>query len=116
MSKTMKKDIIEEYLKRASFLYLIGAILSIIIVLGGLVFYLIYIPQNIKEPEQEEAESLVEKQLKELDNLRQNTEPLTEEQIQEQLGELDDLGKGTKPLAEEEIQKQLEELENIRNK
>jgi len=112
----MKKDIIEEYLKRASVLYLIGAILSIIIVLTGLIFYIVYIPQDIKEPKQEEAESLIEKQLRELDRLRQNTEPLTEEQIQEQLEQLDRLRQATEPLTEEEIQKQLEELENLRNK
>ena len=115
MGKTMKKDIIGEYLKKASVLYLVGAILSIIIVLGGLVFYLVYIPQDIKEPE-EKLETLAEKQLKELNRLRQNTEPLTEEQVQEQLDELGDLRGDTKPLTEEEVKEQLEELEKLRNK
>ena len=51
MPRTMKSDIIWRYLKRASFLYLIAAILSSVIVLGGLAVYLIFIPQDLSEPE-----------------------------------------------------------------
>lgn len=47
----MKGDIIIEYLNRASVLYLIAAILSAIIVLGGLIIYLVYIPQDFPELE-----------------------------------------------------------------
>lgn len=114
-NKTMKRDIIEEYFKRASIMYLVTAILAVIIVLGGLIVYLVYIPQDISGPQQEKVKSLVQKQLEELEGLRENTEPLTEEQVQDQLEELEDLRQNTKPLTEEEVQKQLEELENLRN-
>ncbi len=91
MGKTMKKDIVEGYFKKASVLYLIGAVLSIIIVLGGLVFYLVYVPQDIEGPEEKEGKSLVEKQLEELNKLREGAESLTEEQVQKQLEDLESL-------------------------
>jgi len=111
---TMKADIIYEYLKRASVLYLIGAILSAVIVLGGLIFYLIYIPQDISEPEEEKGKTWAEKQLEEINKLRKDMKPLTEEELQSQMDDINDLRKKEKPLTQEELQKQLEEINNLR--
>ena len=111
---TMRADIIYEYLKRASVLYLIGAILSAVVVLGGLIFYLIYIPQDISELKEEEGKTWAEKQLEEINKLRKDMKPLTEEELQSQMDDINDLRKKEKPLTQEELQKQLEEINNLR--
>jgi len=63
-------------------------------------------------------ETLAEKQLRELEELRNKAgiQPLTEEQKQAQQKELEALRKkaGVKPLTQSQIQKQLEELEKLR--
>jgi len=51
MLKTMKKDVVEEYFKKASVIYLVAAIASVVIVMGGLIFYLIYMPEVMPGPE-----------------------------------------------------------------
>ena len=63
-------------------------------------------------------ETLAEKQLKELEELRNQAGivPLTQEQIRTQQKELESLRKksGVKPLTQSQIQKQLDELESLR--
>ena len=75
-------------------------------------------PENLSEekeiPKEEKEETIIEKQLKELERLRENTQPLTEEEIKKQMEELERLRQEQKPLSQQEIQKQLEELEKMR--
>ncbi|MFH1259018.1 MAG: hypothetical protein ABII74_04270 [Elusimicrobiota bacterium] len=73
-----------------------------------------YIVFKIRTFPAQKEEMLSEKQLRELDVLRKNAQPLTEEQIKQQTQELDALGKKAKPLTQDQIQKQLEELNNLR--
>jgi|SRR3989344_1028172 len=61
-------------------------------------------------------ETLIEKQLRELDALREQaaSKPLTQEEIKEQTNELDSLREKQKPLTADQIKKQLEELDRLR--
>jgi len=82
MPKTMKKDVVEEYFKRASILYLVAAIVSVVIVMGGLIFYLIYMPEVMPGPEDQVTDN---KGLIESVTAPENSgEPISEE-LQESL-------------------------------
>jgi len=71
------------------------------------------------ETKQAEQETLVKKQLKELEELRNKAgiAPLTEEQMLAQQKELEALRKkaGLKPLSQEQVQKQLDELAALKD-
>jgi len=88
--------------------------------LAGLAVYFIFQkPKPAAGPEASPKEEiLVEKQLSELEELRNEAgiQPLTQEQIRAQQKELEFLRKkaGVKPLTQSQIQKQLEELEKLR--
>ena len=106
------KEDLKQALEKESWIYLVIALIVAIGVFAGLFWYLSRLPE-VQIPEKKE-ESLMEKQLKALDALRKNTEPLTEEETKKQLEELSELKKDTKPLTGEEAEKQLEELNKLK--
>lgn len=88
-------------------------------ILAVFIIYLFIRKQAITPSiEENKEETLAEKQLKELEELRQraNIQPLTEEQKQAQIKELEALRKkaNVKPLTQKQVQAQLEELERLR--
>ncbi len=101
-----------------------GLILLILAVLMfGVVLYLkkISLPAPPPTPSiSEEAQNLTNKQLEELDNLKNqfNPNPLTEKESNEQIKTLDSIHQKitSQPLSPEQIQKQLEELDKLRSK
>ena len=93
-------------------------LIAVIAVLAIGAWFWYYIQDSgVKEvPEEEiaEEETEIEKQLRELEELRKRTPSLTEEEIKDQLEELENLRQETQSLSQEEIEKQLEELEKLR--
>ncbi|MFH1401551.1 MAG: hypothetical protein ABIG40_01140 [Parcubacteria group bacterium] len=86
-------------------------VLMVILLTIGSIVYLVF---KIKTFPVQKEETLSEKQLRELDALRKNAQPLTEEQMKQQARELEALGKKAKLLTQDQIQKQLDELNNLR--
>ncbi len=72
------------------------------------------LPMVEEKPFLEQEQRIIEKQLRELEGLREEAHPLTEKEIKAQLKELEKLRQKRKLLSQEEIQKQLEELEKLR--
>jgi ABC-type lipoprotein release transport system permease subunit len=100
--------------------FLFIAISVILLIVSGLAVYFLKQKQAgiIPSAEEKKQETLAEKQLKELEELRNkaSVQPLTEEQMLAQQKELEVLAKkaGIKPLTQSQIQKQIDELENLR--
>ena len=96
--------------KKIALTVLIIAILVFGLVIGWVIL------QKERAPSEEitEEETDIERELRELEGLREGISPLTEEETQGQLGELEELREGIEPLSEEESQKQLEGLEELR--
>lgn len=96
--------------------------LGIVIAAAILVIFLIWYFARVSEmpeklvPEKPEKERIIEQQLEELEQLREDTATPTEKEIKTQLKELEKLRQKTKPLSQEEIQKQLEEFNKLREK
>lgn len=89
----------------------------VVLILGFSVYLIFQFLGSKKNPESEiKEETLVEKQLRELDALRDQaaSKPLTQEEIKEQAKELDSLREKQKPLTADQIKKQLEELDRLR--
>lgn len=106
-SNILGKDI----LNKESKVYFILAVCSVVVVLGGLIFYLyVSIEKDVQPPVEEK--SLVERQTEALEALKRDAEPLTEEEIKEQSEALEKAD--IKSLTEEDIQRQTEALENLR--
>lgn len=103
-------DNLKDLLKKESLLYLMTAIIVAVIVFGSIFVYIGYFCHEIEGPVMAPQRTLVEKQLEQLDKLREKTEPLTEEEIEGQMDELEDLRK--KDVSEKDVQKQLNELNN----
>ncbi len=103
------------------FLFLVGSIILIFFLISFL-YYLYYLSQigkisEIKEeiiPEKSEEELMIERQLKELEQLRGEAQPPTPEEIKRQIEELEKLRKEIKPPSPEEIERQIEELDKLR--
>ncbi len=97
---------------------IISLIVLPLFILAGLAVYFLSQKQAGIPSAGEKEEALVEKQLKELEALRQeaNAQLLTEEQKASQLSDLEALRKkaNIKPLTQNQIQKQLEELDKLR--
>ncbi|MEK9135318.1 MAG: hypothetical protein AAB451_03435 [Patescibacteria group bacterium] len=97
---------------------IISLIVLPVFILAGLAVYFLNQKQTVIPSAGEKQEILAEKQLKELEALRQKTniQPLTEEQKKSQQRELESLRKkaNIKPLSQAQIQKQLEELDKLR--
>ena len=91
------------------FLLCLIVIAAAVLICIGVVYYL----SRTEIKEEPKEETLIERQLRELDELRENTPPLTEEEIQEQSRKLDQLRGENQPLSEEEIQEQLKELDKL---
>ena len=72
----------------------IGIIVAVILVFGGIIGWAIF--QKGKTPSEKEVipgkeETVIEKQLRELKELRGEVQPMTQEEIQKQLEELEKL-------------------------
>lgn len=107
---------IEKPDKKSLFYLAIVLFIAILIVFGVLYYYS---KIEFKETEKEilikpKKESIIKQQLKELERLRGETQPLTEKEIQDQIKELNQARQKTQPLSQEEIQKQIEELNKLR--
>ncbi len=90
--------------------FLIIVVIAVIVAVAGvLIYYKWYKPVA-----NQQEETLIDKQLKELEALRNESKPLSEEETKNQLDELNKTRKEVKPLSQEEIDKQLEELNNSR--
>lgn len=76
-------------LDKKSILYLIVIAAAVIICIG--VVYYLSRTKIEEEPEEPEKETLIEQQLRELDQLRGEDQPLSEEETQKQLEELEAL-------------------------
>lgn len=92
-----------------------------VLVFGGILLWALFQkekipPQKEIAPEKTQEELVIEKQLKELEELKKESSTFTEKEIQSQIKELEKFKKETKPLSQKEIQKQLEELEKLRSK
>ncbi|MBU4481232.1 hypothetical protein KKH59_02870 [Patescibacteria group bacterium] len=108
-----------EKLSKKSLLYL-GIVIFVALLCLGLIWRFSQMPESKKEiplplPAKPSQKQIIQKQLEELEVLRNESATLTEKEIQAQLKELNTLQKKTKPLSEEEIQKQLEELNQLRS-
>lgn len=99
-----------------------GSLLLILVVLIlSIVLYLKKISLSpTTSPISQEAQNLIDKQLKELDELKNqfNPSPVTEKTTNEQIKTLNSLHQKINPetLSLEQIQKQLEELDKLRSK
>ena len=95
-------------------------VVLILIILATVAFLIGFLFKRPPPPEIEikpsVKETLTERQLKELDELRKEAKPLTKEQLQAQMEELEKLRKEAPPLTQKDLQKQLEELEELRSK
>lgn len=99
---------------------LVFSILVILILAGNFIYFswkikiekekIAIVPPSMPE------ESIIERQLRELDALQEGLPSLTEEEISQQTEELDNARKeaGLKPLTQEEIQKQIDALNKLR--
>ena len=94
---------------------IIGVVITAILVFGLILGLVIFQRERIVPEEMIGEEAMIEKQLEELERLREATLPLTEEEIQSQLRELEKLHQETESLSEGETQTQLEELEKLRS-
>jgi len=103
-------------------IYLVIFIIALLICFGVIYLYLV---QKDELPEDQtleltEKEKTIQRQLEELDALRQETNriPLTKEEQEKQLLILDELYKerGSVPFSQEEQDKQIEELDNLRSR
>lgn len=105
-------------LNKNSRIFLIVALVVVLILLITIIYFSVKIKTEKETPliPVQKEETLIEKQTRELEELRKqaNAQPLTEEQIQEQTEELNALRKKSKPLTEEQIQEQTEELNKLR--
>jgi len=85
--------------------------ISIIILLAvGSIVYLVF---RIKTVTVQREETLIEKQIRESEEIKKSIQPLTEEQIQQQIKESEAIKKTLKPLSEAQIKKQLEESNKL---
>jgi len=96
---------------------IIGIIIAVIFISAFclIISLVIFQRERIVPEEMIGEEAMIEKQLEELERLREATSPLTEEEIQSQLQELEKLRQETESLSERETQTQLEELEKLRS-
>ena len=100
---------------KKSLLYL-GIVFTIaVLVLFAVFYYGSQMPeqQKIVTLKKLEKEKVIQQQLQELDQLKEEAQLLTEEEIQDQLKELEQIQQGIQSLTEEEIQKQLKELNKL---
>jgi len=95
-------------------------IIGAVILSVFLVFILVKfsLEKKSNKPEPLDQETLLEKQTKELDELRKKSslKPITEEETESQLKEIETLRQesGGKGLSEVEMQRQIEEINNLR--
>jgi uncharacterized protein HemX len=103
---------------KKSLIYLIIAAVFASAIFAVVMYYISWTQLQTEKQPQAQEETLVQKQLKELDRLRQEAgaTPPTEEQIAEQKEELDALRKDAKakPASEATIQQQMGELDKLR--
>jgi Trk K+ transport system NAD-binding subunit len=69
----------------------IGVLIVIILAFGGIIGWVILQKEKIPSEEIMEEETIIEKQLRELEALRKETQPLTEKETEKQLEELEKL-------------------------
>lgn len=92
----------------------IGVAAILVLLIVGLIVYFNR-KNRIEAPPAAPQETVEERQMRELEALRGESNPMTEEEIQKQEEELNNLSKKQKPLTQEEADQQLGELNNLRS-
>lgn len=99
-------------ISRLSILLVVLILATILIIFG--VNYYFKKPKTIPAPVLQKEKTEIEKQLEELEKLRQSAPKLSEQELKKQQEELEKLRKQAPQFSEKEIQQQLEELEKLR--
>lgn len=97
-------------MQKKKFNFITLGIITVLIIAG---LYII-LKQKKEMPIPSKEETLIEKQTRELNELRANAKPLTSGEINEQSEGLESLRGGAEPMSAEEIKKQTEEMDNLR--
>lgn len=92
----------------------IGVAAILVLLIVGLIVYFNR-KNRIEAPPAAPQETAEQRQMRELEALRVESNPLTDEEIKARSAELDKLRKNSKPLSQTEADQQLEELNNLRS-
>jgi len=98
---------------KQSRLYFIICLLAIVVILGAMIAYTLFVSGRIKV-DMPEQKSVAEIELEKLEKMRAESAPLPEKVLKQEVNDLERLRQKTKA-SEEDLNKQIEELNNLRN-